>query len=389
VMVPSDAEPAGAAPFEIVDNAQSLLELSDLVFVDPVGTGFSRAVGKGKNEDHWGVDEDARSVARFVQRWVTEHGRWASPKLVLGESYGGIRGALLARELQAGAIGMALSGLILISPALDMALVDGQPADATYATALPSYAATAWYHGALDPRPAELLPFLHEARRFAEEEYLPALFLGAALPSERRARVIAELARFTGLAPIYLERANLRVSVARFRAELLRARGQSVGRLDARYTGRESDDLRETPSDDPFSTAVGGAFTAALHQHHREFFGLQTERSYALRADFGGNVWKRPESLRSSFSGYVDVGPELARAMEDNPALRVFIGSGLFDLATTFYAAEVNVRRARLPRERVVLQHYPAGHMMYVNAESSEQLARDLREFVRSCAAPR
>ncbi|MBK9386825.1 MAG: peptidase S10 [Planctomycetes bacterium] len=389
VMVPSDAQQAGAAPYELVDNAESLLEQSDLVFIDPVGTGFSRAVGKGKNEDHWGVDEDARSVARFIQRWVTEHGRWASPKLVLGESYGGIRGALLARELQSGAIGMSLSGLVLISPALDMALVDGQPADATYATALPSYAATAWYHGALREKPADLEAFLGSVRVFVEEDYLPALFLGDSLSAERRKHLVNELARITGLDAITWERANLRLSVARFRAELLRSRGLVVGRLDARYTGRESDDLRETPSDDPFSTAVGGAFTAALQQHHREFFGLHTERVYALRADFGSHVWKRPDSLRSSFSGYLDVGGELARAMEKNRALRVFIGSGFFDLATTFYAAEVNVRRARLPRERVMLRHYPAGHMMYVNEESSARLAQDLRAFVAECSAPR
>ncbi|MBL8897359.1 MAG: peptidase S10 [Planctomycetes bacterium] len=389
VVVPSGAQQAGAAPFALVDNAESLLEQSDLVFIDPVGTGFSRATGKGKNEDHWGVDEDARSVARFVQRWVTEHGRWASPKLVLGESYGGIRGALLARELQSGAIGMSLSGLILISPALDMALVDGQPADATYATALPSYAATAWYHDALREKPADLEAFLASVRLFVEEKYLPALFLGEALPADRREHLVNELERFTGIDAITWERANLRLSVARFRAELLRSRGLVVGRLDARYTGRESDDLRETPSDDPFSTAVGGAFTAALHQHHREFFGLHTERVYALRADFGSHVWKRPDSLRSSFSGYLDVGGELARAMEKNHSLRVFIGSGFFDLATTFYAAEVNVRRARLPRERVMLRHYPAGHMMYVNEESSARLAEDLRAFVAECTAPR
>ena len=178
VDVPSDGRAAGAPPYPVVDNPGTLLTVSDLVFVDPIGTGLSRVVGKGESEDHWGVDEDAASVARFIRSYISRHERWASPKYILGESYGGIRGPLLVRDLQGGFNSVALNGLILISPALHMAIVDGQENDAAYATVVPTYAATAWYHDALPERPAELEPFLEEVRTWVVEEYVPALFAG-------------------------------------------------------------------------------------------------------------------------------------------------------------------------------------------------------------------
>jgi len=382
VQVPSNGEPAGAPPYPVIPNAHSLLQVSDLVFIDPIGTGFSRVVGKGDSADHWGVDEDAASVARFIRRYVADKGRWASPKYVLGESYGGIRGPLLVRELQAGFNSMALNGVILISPALDMELVDGQDNDAAFATVLPTYAATAWYHDALPERPADLDAFLEEVSTFAAEEYVPALFAGRDLSDERRAAIIERLHRYTGLSPEYIERANLRVSTDRFRRELMRDRGLVIGRLDTRYTGTEPDDVGEVPSGDPMGSGISGAYVAAFQDYLRSELGVQMDREYVVMSGEAGSKWKRQSEEWGAFQGYLDVAPSLARGMADNPDLRVFIGSGLYDIATTFFAAEHNVRRSTMDLDRVELRKYPAGHMMYVHQPTLAELSQDLLEFV-------
>ena len=382
VQVPSDGQPAGAPPYPVVDNPESLLLASDLVFVDPIGTGLSRVVNAGKNADHWGVDEDAKSVARFIRRYISSHERWASPKYVLGESYGGIRGPLLVRELQGGANSVALNGLILVSPALDMELVDGQDNDAALATVIPTYAATAWFHNALKDRPASLDAFLAEVSAWVMDEYVPALFAGRAVSDKRRDALVEKYSRYTGLSPEYVRRANLKVSTDRFRRELLRDRGLVVGRLDTRYTGTEPDSVGEVPSGDPMSSGIGGAYVSAFLSYLRKDLEVAVDREYVIMSDAAGKDWKRPKEEWSAFQGYVDVAPALARGMADNPDLRVFIASGFYDIATTFFAAEHNVRRSTMDRSRVVLRNYPAGHMMYVHGPSFTQLSRDVREFV-------
>ena len=382
VQVPSDGESAGAPPYPLLDNPHTLLAVSDLVFIDPIGTGFSRVVKDGDAEDHWGVDEDARSVARFIRRWISEKGRWASPKYILGESYGGIRGPLLVRELQSGFNAVALNGLIMISPAFDMELVDGQDNDAAYATVLPTYAATAWYHDALPEKPADLDAFLEEVRAFTVEEYVPALFAGRDLTDERREALVEKLHRYTGLSRDYLRRANLKVSTDRFRRELLRERGLVVGRLDTRYLGTEPDDVGETPTGDPFGSGVSGAYVAGFQHYLRSELGVSVDRDYEVMSGEAGKNWKRPEERWAAFQGYVDVAPAVARGMADNPGLRVFVANGLYDIATTFFAAENNVARSTMDRERVVLRNYPAGHMMYVHQPTLVALAGDLKAFI-------
>ncbi len=382
VQVPSDAQSAGAPPYVLKDNPDSLLASSDLVMVDPIGTGLSRVVGKGDVADHWGVDEDAVSVARFIRRWITDHERWASPKYLLGESYGGIRAPLVVHALQNGMNSVAFNGVMLISPALDMEVVDGQENDAAYATVLPTFAATAWYHDALKPKPAELEPFLAEVRAFVSDEYVPALFAGRAISDARREALVGKLHRYTGLSPDFIRRANLKVSTDRFRRELLRERGLVVGRLDTRYTGAEEDAVGEVPSGDPMSAGISGAYVATFMDYLRKELGVEVDRDYAVMSADAGDRWKRPAVASSAFSGYVDVSGTLARAMAENPDLRVFIGSGLYDVATTFFAAERNVECSTMDRARVTLRTYPAGHMMYVNEPSRRTLARELREFL-------
>jgi carboxypeptidase C (cathepsin A) len=385
VRVPSDARAAGAPPYPLVENPHTLLAVADLVMIDPIGTGFSRVVKEGDSEDHWGVDEDAKSVARFIRAWLTKHQRWASPKYILGESYGGIRGPLLVRELQRGFNAVALNGLILISPALDMEMVDGQDNDAAYATVIPTYAATAWYHDALPERPTKLEPFLDEVRAFVREEYVPALFAGRDLPKAKYDAVVAKLHRYTGLSEDYLRRANLKVSTNRFRRELLRDRGLVVGRLDTRYTGTEADEVGEVPSGDPFGSGISGAYVAGFrHYLQSELEVIDLGRPYEVMSGEASSEWNRPDNLDSAFSGYLDVAPALARGMADNPGLRLFVGSGYFDIATSFFAAEHNIARSTIPLDRVTLRNYSAGHMMYVHEPSFEALAKDLADFIRA-----
>ncbi len=385
VVVPSDAHAAGAPPYPVVDNPHTLLAVADLVMIDPIGTGFSRVVNEGENGDHWGVDEDAESVARFIRTWLTRHQRWASPKYILGESYGGIRGPLLVRELQSGFNAVALNGLILISPALDMEMVDGQDNDAAYATVIPTYAATAWYHNALPERPAKLEPFLDEVRAFVREEYVPALFAGRDLPKAQYDAVVAKLQRYTGLSEDYWRRANLKVSTNRFRRELLRDRGTVVGRLDTRYTGTEADAVGELPSGDPFGSGISGAYVSGFRHYLQTELGVNDfDRLYEVMNGEASGEWKRPEELETAFAGYLDVAPALARGMASNPDLRLFVGNGYYDIATSFFAAEHNIARSTMPLDRITLRNYPAGHMMYVHEPSFEALAKDLADFIRA-----
>src|SRR5580765_6586534 len=323
VRVPSDGTSAGAPPYRLEDNPTTLLAVSDLVLVDPVGTGFSRPLGKSKGESFWGVDEDRRSVARFIRRWLTENRRWASPKYLLGESYGGIRTALLLRELQDGDSTVAVNGAMLVSPAFDLQFIDVSDSDLHAALLLPTLAATAQYHHALPEEPKDATAFLQQAREFAAGDYLSALFAGTALGKERFEATVAQLHRFTGLADDYLRRSHLRLNAARFRRELLRARGLVVGRLDTRYTGTEADDVGEVPSGDPMMPAIGGAFTATFEDYCGRELGVKLDRAYEVMSGRANGEWKRSAETSHAFAGWLDVLPALVRAQADNPHLRL------------------------------------------------------------------
>ncbi|HED65480.1 MAG TPA: peptidase S10, partial [Planctomycetes bacterium] len=383
--VPSDARNAGAPPYPLVENPHTLLALSDLVFVDPVGTGYSHAVGDAKDEDFWGVDEDVDSVARFIRAWLTENRRWGSPKFVLGESYGGIRGALLARSLKNNSSSVALNGLIFISPAFDIQFVDGREDDLTYVTALPTYAAAAHYHGAIDPPPTDREAWLAEVRAFAGGPYLEALFAGESLPKSVRDSLAAKLAAYTGLSEQYWKRANLRVSASRFRKELLRDRGLVLGRLDMRYRGSETDAVGDRPSSDPMMASLASAYVASFQDYIQSTFGDDLpERPYRFSGNGTYGKWKRSRGGREAFAGWLDTMPALVEAMRDNPELRVFCANGWFDVATTVLASEYNLSRPGIDPDRVTFRRYDAGHMMYVHRPSLEGLAEDLAAFVQA-----
>jgi carboxypeptidase C (cathepsin A) len=288
----ADAEAPAPAPYGFVDNAESVLDVTDLVFIDPVGTGYSRPLGDAKLEEFTGVEEDVRAVGEFIRRWTTRHQRWQSPKFLAGESYGTTRAAALVNHLQQ-CEGMFFNGAILVSSILNFQTARFDTGnDLPYITFLPTYAATAWYHQALAARPAELEPLLDEVRRFAAGEYAQALMKGRNLGEAEAAAVADKVARYTGLSAEFVRRANLRVDIGRFTKELLRAKRRSVGRLDSRYLGIDQDAAGERVEHDPSLTAIMGPYTAALYDYVRGELKFEDDRKYEILSGSVNRSWK-------------------------------------------------------------------------------------------------
>jgi carboxypeptidase C (cathepsin A) len=384
VVVPSDAKDDSAPPYPIVDNPESLLDVTDLVFIDPVGTGFSRALGKTDPKTFWGVTADAKSIAQFIRIWLRENGRWNSPKYLGGESYGTTRSAAVVNELEGTYNDVALNGVLLISTILDFGLQADVPGnEMAYVINVPSMAATAWYHNKVANRPADVASFVQEARTFATTDYVLALLKGSKLSATERAAVRAKLSRFTGLSEAYLEQADLRVEPGRFYKELLRDRGQTIGRLDARYTGRDYDNAGERPDNDPSFYGIDAAYTAGMNAYARDTLKLKMDREYVTIGgvrDWDWRIGGRDENA------YLNVTPYLARAMRENSGLRVFVGQGWYDFATPFFGAEYALSRTGVPTERITYAYYDAGHMMYVNEADLVKLSADIRAFIRAGA---
>jgi len=385
VDVPSDAEHAGSPPYQVLDNPLSPLDVTDLVMIDPPGTGFSRLVGDGKAEDVFGLREDARTVAAVVREWVREHHRWNSPVFLLGESFGTTRAAAMLPELMNGSEPIAVKGVALISQAMDYTGSTPYVSDnfIAFVTYLPTMAATAWYHGKVDRGGRDLETFLDEVRAFAIQEYMPALFEGSALADDREKEIAGRLATYLGLDPAYVSRSRLRVNATRFVKELLRDQGLAVGRLDARYTADEVDDLADRPSFDAASAAVSAPYTAAIHQHLSEFLEVEMDRPYHTSGPEVGRGWVWDRSLASGGEPhYVNTAPDLAWAMSYNPELKVLVAAGYYDFATPFFDAEYTLHRHGIDMSRVTMTYYEAGHMMYLHEPSRRAVAGDIREFI-------
>ena len=381
VAIPSDARDDGAPPYPILDNPDSLLDVTDLVFIDPVGTGFSHTIGETKGEDYWGVTKDAKSVAEVIRRWLSDNGRWNSPKFLGGESYGTTRSAAVVHELEGNYNDVALNGVILLSTILDFgAGAETEGAELSYITTLPSMAATALYHGKASA--PSVTQFVDEARQFAIGPYAAFLLKGQNAGAQERAAVRTQLARFTGLSEQYLELADLRVSSGRFYKELLRDQGLTVGRLDSRYTGVDYDSAGEYPDNDPSFYGIDGGYTAAINHFMRDTIGYETDRPYVTIGAVGDWDW-RLEGGRD-LNAYLNVTPYLGQALRENSGMRIFVGQGWYDFATPFFAAEYALTRTGIPQDRIVWRYYDAGHMMYVRDEDRQKLASDVREFIRS-----
>jgi carboxypeptidase C (cathepsin A) len=364
------AEHAPPAPYSIVDNPYTLLDKTDIVMIDPIGTGFSRTLGETEGKMFWGLEEDGRSITQFIQRFLSQHQRWNSPKYLLGESYGTTRSAVLAPMLQGANID--LNGIILVSAVLDFrTLIFAEGEDIAYITNLPTYAAAAWYHEALPNRPPALAPFLEEVEAFAMGPYASALLKGSTLPASERSAVLDQLHRYTGLSRNYLELADLRVTAPEFEAELLRRNGgKVVGRLDARFLGDAGDLLQQNAGRDPQSSAISAAYAGAWNTYLRSDLGYDGQREYVPSGNVYPWNWERGPGAGFGFSGVPNVGPDLAQAIRANPHLEVLLVNGLYDLATPYFAAVWTMDHLGLPpalRDNISRADFQAGHMMYVH----------------------
>ncbi len=382
VAIPSDARDDGAPPYPLLDNPDSLLDVTDLVFIDPPGTGFSHLIGKTEPKEFYGVTADAKAVAQVIRRWLNDHGRWASPKFLGGESYGTTRSAAVVNELEGSTFNdVGLNGVILISTVLDFAAGADTPGnELSYITNLPSMAATALYHGKATAPSVE--QFVEEARQFAIGPYALGLLKGQKLPPEERAGIRSQLSRFTGLSEAYLERADLRVTPDRFYKELLRDRGLTVGRLDSRYTGRDYDSAGESPDNDPSFYGIDAGYTAAINAWARGSLGFVTDREYQSISGIGSD-WDWRIGGRDT-NAYLNVTPYLGQALRENSGMRIFVAQGYYDFATPFFAAEYALSRTGIPQDRIEYRYYGAGHMMYVRDEDRARLSNDVRNFIRS-----
>jgi carboxypeptidase C (cathepsin A) len=373
------------APFRLAPNPDTLLDKTDLVFIDAVTTGLSRPLGKAEPKDFFGVDQDLDAFTRAIQRYLTLYGRWDSPKFVIGESYGTLRAAGLAYALQQK--GVQLNGVSLVSTVLNFGLLAGG-LDQAYVGVTPTYAAAAWYHQRLANRPADLGGYLAEVREFARGPYALALSKGDAIsPAEARA-VANRLGAYTGLSPDFVLRNNLRVSPDRFRKELLRDQRRTVGRLDARFTGVDADAGGEGPEFDPTDAAISGAFIGALNDYLFRDLGYQTPLTYRPNnyAGIGGKWdWKHDSPAGEQLSAGTEV--DLGAAMRRNPRLKVLSVNGLYDMATPFFGAEYDLHHMQLEpaqQANITFTYYPAGHMMYIDPASAQQLKRDLEAWIDS-----
>lgn len=386
IIVPGDARAAGVAPYRVEDNPLCSLDRSDLVFIDPPGTGFSRSADGVAPESAWGLEADAEIIAEFIKAWLTLHRRWASPRLLVGESYGTTRAVAVAGRLAGGLSGVGFNGLGLVSAILDFHTARFQPGnplpDACF---LPTYAATALYHGAVAEPAAGRDAWLAEVRDFATRDYLPALFAGSRLDAATEARVRARLAGYTGLPEAWLERTRLRIEPGRFRKELLRTRGLAIGRLDSRYTGADFDAAGEQPDGDPSGSAIDGAFVSAMLDHLTRTLAIDWDRPYTVfnrnaleKWDWHGS--KEPQAAQ--WPGYVNVAPTLGRLLREQPALRVHIANGLYDIATPFFALETTIAGNGIDAARIVMSYHEAGHMMYLHEPSAAGLVAALRALL-------
>jgi len=377
------------APYKLVDNTETLLDKTDMVFIDAMGTGFSHAAGRGQERDFYGVDQDMAAFGQFINTYINRNNRWNSPKFLMGESYGTFRSAALGNYLQS-RYTMQLNGIVLISSVLDLSTITfGSGDDRVYVYYLPSYAAVAWYHKALKNRPANLAAFIEEARQYAQGEYAAALFKGGKLSQAEREAVARKLSYFTGLSEEYLMKANLRVTLGQFSVELQRSKGLTSGRIDARFNGYTPDLLSETAQGDPEGPAVGGAFTALLNQYtHEELkFGLDKNYNNSAQGANGGWVWTHGGrgGRGGGFPGAPNVMPDLAQAMITNPKLLVEVENGYYDMATPFFESEFMAQHLGLPAElqsHIWMKYYEAGHMMYLHDESRVQLHNNIAAFV-------
>jgi carboxypeptidase C (cathepsin A) len=372
-------------PFRYVPNPDTLLEKSDLVFMDAVTTGLSRPLGKAEPKDFFGVDKDLDAFTRAIQRYLAVYARWDSPKYVIGESYGTLRAAGLAYTLQQK--GVQLNGVGLLSTTLDIGMLFS-PVDQSFINIVPTYAATAWYHNRLQNKPGDLSAYLGEVRAFAQGPYTLALAKGDALSPAERDAIARKLSSYIGIPPEIILRANLRLDPNRFRKELLRDQRRTIGRLDSRFIGEDTDAGGEGPEYDPTDASISGAFIGVLNDYLFRDLGYETPLSYRPNNYAGiGNHWDWTHSSAGGPQISADTSYDLAAAMRRNSKLKLLSLNGLYDMATPFFGAEYDIDHMQLEPDRranIVWKYYPAGHMTYIDPGSAKQLKADIDAFYDS-----
>jgi carboxypeptidase C (cathepsin A) len=382
-----------AAPYQLINNAYSLLDVSDLVFIDAPGAGFSRIAGKDKEKSFYGIDADAYAFSQFVIGFLSQYGRWNSPKYLFGESYGTPRSAVLINDLETGE-NVDFNGVILLSQILNFALsVDGPElnpgSDEAYITAIPTYAATAWYHDRVGPnRPAKLEDYLAEVERFANTDYATALQAGAELDPARKQAVAERLAHYIGLPVDYVLRSDLRINGGQFEKQLQAREGLTTGRLDTRFAGPDLDPLSKESDYDPQSAALSSAYTSAFNDYVRTQLGYGRGKVFKPSInvfrywDFKHQPPGSPFAPRAASN----VMPDLAMAMKYNPSLKVMLLGGYFDLATPFYEGWYEMHHLPMPdslQANIEYHYYPSGHMVYARTEDLKTMHDDVAAFIR------
>jgi carboxypeptidase C (cathepsin A) len=383
------AQTGKPAPYVIRENPKTMLDKTDIVFIDAIGTGLSRPVGKGKGADFWGVDQDIDAYAKAIQRYLAINDRWDSPKFLFGESYGTLRAAGLAYTLQSQ--GVQLNGVVLLSSILNYGI--RQPGyDQSFVTFLPSYAATAWYHNKVANRPAAITPFIAEVREWARGPYQAALAKGDDLPEADRQAIAQQMSAYTGLSTKFILDADLRVDLSRFRKELLRDNRQTVGRLDSRFTGWDVDAAGEQPEYDASDTAISGPYIGAINKYLFGTLGYKTKLSY--RPNFYSGIagsWDQKHRVGNRNMALAVTSIDLGKAMRENPHLKVISLNGYYDMATPFFGAEYDLKHMQLDpslRKNLTFAYYESGHMVYIRPEAMAQMKIDLDGFYASAVTP-
>jgi carboxypeptidase C (cathepsin A) len=379
------------APFAMVANNDSLLDKSDLVFLDAPGAGFSRPLGDTKLAAFWGTDPDIDAFARGIERYLTVYDRWNSPKFIFGESYGTTRSAGLSYRLQED--GVQLNGVILLSSILNYGRRD-PGFDQELINYLPSYAAVAAYHNRLASPPADLQAFLREVREFARGPYALALAKGQDIDPAERAAVAQKLAAYTGLPVDYILRSNLRVPLGRFRKELLRNQRLTLGRYDARFTGMDVDAAGDDAGYDPSDTGITGAFVSAFHHYLTADLDFTSDLTYRPTYYSAGMQWdfrhRSPGARGEDNVNMADVALDLSAAMRQNPHLLLYSLNGMYDLATPFFGTEYDLGHMQLDpavKGNVRFAYYPSGHMVYLNPDALKSMKVDLARFYDEATA--
>jgi len=384
----ADDQHLPAAPYKLIDNPYSLLDTSDLVFIDMPGTGFGRLYGKDPDKAFWGVDEDGHAFARFIARFISKYNRWNSPKYLFGESYGTTRSAVVSNLLE-NEKSIDLNGVILLSQIFNFTSdIDGARTnpgiDLPFETGLPTYAATAWYHHKLPNQPAELQTLLKEVEAFAMGDYAHALAQGTDLPQSEKQAIAEKLHQYTGLSVEYLMRADLRVSGGGFTKNLQIDNDLTTGRLDTRFSGPTLDPLSEESEYDPQSSAISSAYVSLFNDYVRRDLKYGVGLTYLPEAQFGGHEWDLKHNGNPIDT---NVSADLATAMKTNPRLKVMVNGGYYDLATPFYAALYEDKHLPIPTSlanNIQYDWYESGHMVYVKDESLKQLHDNVAAFIRS-----